>query len=1461
MAKSTKKPNSFSKGMMSDLDANVLLPDSYRSATNGRLMSREDNSFTLKSAEGNSLFAQATFSIYNVAVVYGALNASGYVSTSAISLTYDSVSYSYTYTNTDFESDIDTAKLLIDTLNGFISTHGASTPTLSYSIVKGIIVITNTGSTSLFNPTSVAVSATQLINTVPTPWSTSTTATSIGSSTYSSVGITSFSNYAILLCVSGSVSDDYKDVILKYTINDNGTVSGSEIILIGDFGFSSSTSIRIEKSEENEHYHRIYWTDGVAPLRTLNLKEAQSYYSSITVDDLDVFKASNLLALNVDSIEGGGSVPCGSHSYCYRLSTGDGKESMVSAITNPIPIYRSSKSNNVHEIHGGGAGVDSGKSVSMSISGLDNSYTTIEIIDISYTSKAGGISANIISEGILVGGSFRFTHSGSEVKIPITVGELLKSSVSWVTCKDIAIKDNRLFATNLSNDFADIDYDFRLRYYKLSGSAFTESASHINENIHHEDFYTGSYFNSIEHATNTTTPVFGAQSKDYNTSDTGVRVTFKLKRFDLTSMRYYENTEESSSSISQRYSNPPYYGPKNKSGDDSFYDNYQNPLFSSKYTGYQRGEVYRFGLLFYDVRGIPMFVKPIGDIRFPDATTPYTYLDESDNVIAPTSGLPTMFQTSDYLGNGYVLYPSFDIKLSSGIRRGISGYSIVRLDRTDSDKRIVASGLFNQTMLYSDVDENKGMKDYIGNEYLNIYSSVDTHASMSRRLFTFDTPESSFSFLSYKQKSGDKINISSVLSSFVVYEDNLPGYPSNQATETVTKVHGGQTHAGAKFNPMVEGNDDDNTLEFSIYTQCYQSIGALPSGVDKTKSIYYGTTVAPKEVVSSSSINLGSNNSNFLSKDYRNGCRFTTGSLTYSLGNGTTADLRRFVYSHPFGTTSTSFDSESNQGNGTAYTLYGNNTILLSLGEDLPVSDFTGTSSVKVNYMTDVTNTPNSGTFSIARKLYGNIVRDVSDVQYGGSTNYAYETAKYISTGHYKANPSSVESNDIYGGDTFINSYSLRKQYASYKSESHFSLPSTAIIFPVESSVNLDMRDGIYFGSTTDINSKIEDSYLYNQTYSCRNTNKTYVPKPFEFKNVSQFPNLVAASNVKIPGESGDSYTSFGANEIHELDLSKGPIYNIFNLRGDLFVLQASGVSKLSINPRVIVDNSDAAATSITTGTGLVIERSDYIDTMYGSQHYNNVGVTSNSAYWFDAASSSFCRLAYGKGLIVQDLGLTTQNANVFDSLKDLAIGDEPLNHNTGGVNVYYDKRHDEIGISISNTAKNVHMVYSELTDVMVSHKFTVVVGSVNLSGELYTLGYNDFDGTGSLDSSKIWLENSSSNHSNFYGIEATNSLDVEFVCNENVFSSKKFDKLTMYLSGNANASKFTKFTFTDSLGNELNNDATISRMSNGKHITPIVNTDGSGKAVGNYLIIKAESTNTGELEVFGALIHNRVEI
>ena len=65
MAQPAKKPNSFIKGMQSDLDANVMSNDAYKELINGRIFTREDNAFVIKNAQGNTVFTTLQFDALN----------------------------------------------------------------------------------------------------------------------------------------------------------------------------------------------------------------------------------------------------------------------------------------------------------------------------------------------------------------------------------------------------------------------------------------------------------------------------------------------------------------------------------------------------------------------------------------------------------------------------------------------------------------------------------------------------------------------------------------------------------------------------------------------------------------------------------------------------------------------------------------------------------------------------------------------------------------------------------------------------------------------------------------------------------------------------------------------------------------------------------------------------------------------------------------------------------------------------------------------------------------------------------------------------------------------------------------------------------------------------------------------------------------------------------------------------
>ena len=141
--------------------------------------------------------------------------------------------------------------------------------------------------------------------------------------------------------------------------------------------------------------------------------------------------------------------------------------------------------------------------------------------------------------------------------------------------------------------------------------------------------------------------------------------------------------------------------------------------------GYQRNEVYRFGIQFYDKSKKPYYVKWIGDIKFPD------YWDYNANSLyenqAPTGIYDfRLVFTADNV-NGVSNYRQafvqhlgikFTVNIPDEYIPLINGYSIVRVKREQKDKTITATGIINPC----DHDDQDPQQVYITSVYWSGYN-------------------------------------------------------------------------------------------------------------------------------------------------------------------------------------------------------------------------------------------------------------------------------------------------------------------------------------------------------------------------------------------------------------------------------------------------------------------------------------------------------------------------------------------------------------------------------------------------------------------------------------------------------------------------------------------------------------------------------------------------------------------
>ena len=107
---------------------------------------------------------------------------------------------------------------------------------------------------------------------------------------------------------------------------------------------------------------------------------------------------------------------------------------------------------------------------------------------------------------------------------------------------------------------------------------------------------------------------------------------------------------------------------------------YANPLIASKYISLRRGEVYRYGIIFYDKDGKASPVKWIADIRVP-----------SINI----NGFQSFSNNSDELDLS-VMPIGVEFTLHDLEDRGIYSYEIVRCNRSVNDISIISQGVISR---------------------------------------------------------------------------------------------------------------------------------------------------------------------------------------------------------------------------------------------------------------------------------------------------------------------------------------------------------------------------------------------------------------------------------------------------------------------------------------------------------------------------------------------------------------------------------------------------------------------------------------------------------------------------------------------------------------------------------------------------------------------------------------------
>ena len=1041
---------------------------------------------------------------------------------------------------------------------------------------------------------------------------------------------------------------------------------------------------------ETDCVQRVYWSDYNNYFRTINLEEPD--LETFPVGQVDIFP-DIIYKQPLLKIITSGSLATGLYQVSYRLKTLDGKETLIAPPGNIIHIVSDSETlGQSAQYNGDGNTINSGKGIQIELDTTDyQDFYKIEFIVIYHeTLNSTPLVLSVEEQTITPSSPITFTYTGNEGNtFPIDLLEFTIKNHPFKTPKTITQKDSSLVIANIKGSSISLNdllsagetFDAKTRRYRNIGGIITPpnpidpspldpSGNNLNNAfniLYNKDAHWDTNWHINEQ--------YRYQSDGATLGGEGLNISYKfhLEPFTL------DGEKATGQGGFANVSNTPDFTLTHDLNDgygtyaNTTFPNNASPFISGLLRGYKRGETYRFGIIFYTNKGEATFVEYIGDIKFPD-------ISEEDSTVNISGTKYWPIAQADPTNNrntiGYSMGIEFTIDFSScpSIFNTIESYQIVRVKRTDADRRRAMQGIM-KSFFFNNIQSPVGSFDFRAVGYgnntnvLHILPNSRVFGSPSRFPHSFALlGDSENTFNTLPASTGDYLMKSQFIGFYAPelsfnFENyrNLASQQSGNPCLLMTGAFDGVTlysPSAASGTPLAG-------------TGVYQNFPAdneagTPIFVDLTGEDLAKTAVdVRKKYCRSVAINYNSIENIKKLKE----------TAFYSMPDNT--DFQAVVT--PLWNTGTSGGyhmrnywaidntldgsdhlNDPNGGNiiqSIAEVTKGGRSLLALTNQFFndPLTNNTITSA-PTDFFRIANNTSIPGGI---QALYGtnpnsaineyypilDLVLPKQEV-YGGYSTSALEGNTFI--GASPAIELANTSPKVFGGDIFVTMFTCQtgtipldpaffERTFSNLDKYYGRAGSRTDVFPVETVMNLELaygatlRTGVFYTYNSIVDSvilrqendnsrttygKSLSMYAYNPLYTRENQEVTFVIEPENIKDCKVNDIRAYLSNVKINDETIDSWTKFGVNNFYDID-DYGPINKILNYKDTVYFFQDRGFGAYAINRAAITTTADGVPTQLGTGQGF--GKHQYFSKTNGSIHQWGVKATDTGVYFFDA--------------------------------------------------------------------------------------------------------------------------------------------------------------------------------------------------------------------------------------------------
>jgi hypothetical protein len=273
---------------------------------------------------------------------------------------------------------------------------------------------------------------------------------------------------------------------------------------------------------------------------------------------------------------------------------------------------------------------------------------------------------------------------------------------------------------------------------------------------------------------------------------------------------------------------------------------------------------------------------------------------------------------------------------------------------------------------------------------------------------------------------------------------------------------------------------------------------------------------------------------------------------------------------------------------------------------------------------------------------------------YGGYSDSSIANSLYLTIGHYqeindavlndiKTTPGGVTKYifnhiQVFGGDTYLGLFDFKRIFIN-ENDSGVEPYGQTCIFPVESRMNLAMREGVHIAKDRSYDATYNTSgirmlnsapkfeeFNYNDGYSTSDIQDYYVPVPFNYKPTSSYDCRIRYSLEKNYGETRDNFRIFRAVDYIDLNPNRGAITNIRHRGDHVIYWQPDEVGYIPINERALTQSAMGQAVQL--GVSGIFERYDQLIDKIGNSNQFGLIESPLGFHWYDARRKLFMNIS-----------------------------------------------------------------------------------------------------------------------------------------------------------------------------------------------------------------------------------------